>query len=841
MQALLTTGVLNALAATVVAAGAFAIAAAWRNPFVNRGLWLAVLLKFVIPPLVLLPLIEWPQSEPPRPGAIANLESHVAPQAPAGYVSTVSEVAVSPDSAAPSLPLGSTIELSAASTETSLILPPEPMPSLAPHTSWKDTIDVATVMWLGGALAFSCIALMRVISFHRALTRAALASEAIQRRAAELAAQAGMTATPIVRITSGHTPPLAWRMAYGATILLPAELVERLPAPELDAILAHELMHLRRGDDRYRWLEFAIVTAFWWCPSAWFARRRLHEAEERCCDADVLRTFPALASHYASALLAALDCLAPAPRHVVGTPFFQRGSLVCRFESITASRRPSRPPRAMQWFLGVAGIAVLVITPIAASADADPVESAPGPVENPGQVEVEAALSTAEPPESASPDINQRVTLQFNDGATLSVRLVKVGDTLYAIRPSNRDASEGATDPTDTVDVLVEPRGAAEPPMSLSDIEAHDVWDVSLDECLAIAIKNNRFSFVPTDNAHVLRFAPKPGSKLTFNDACSGLTNQVRDIQDAYWELYFAYRDLDARKIGRDNGLATWRRVKTLERAGSVGGEANAEAQARSQYYLFRAQVEAALANVYDVENRLRYLLGLALNDGRLIRPIDEPSTNAVSFDADANLADAVANRPELIQAQNEVRDRLADLSSAKAALDAAPADDLQTRRLQVAVRHAELLLSREESILNDLMLEVSHQLADAIRDVDLNHSMVDTNANRRAASRDEVAAVGTLYKVGQITLDRVLDAHVRQAGAETAYARSLADYARAIERMHYRRGATLTHHGYKLRQSYAVGHPTSDNRPPITHGWGIPVPDFAPLPEPRPYVDPLP
>ena len=69
----------------------------------------------------------------------------------------------------------------------------------------------------------------------------------------------------------------------------------------------------------------------------------------------------------------------------------------------------------------------------------------------------------------------------------------------------------------------------------------------------------------------------------------------MRDVEDAYWELYFTYRDLDARKIGRDSALATWQRVKTLQRAGGAGGEANAEAQARSQYYLFRAQVETAL------------------------------------------------------------------------------------------------------------------------------------------------------------------------------------------------------------------------------------------------------
>ena len=41
------------------------------------------------------------------------------------------------------------------------------------------------------------------------------------------------------------------------------------------------------------------------------------------------------------------------------------------------------------------------------------------------------------------------------------------------------------------------------------------------------------------------------------------------------------------------------------------GGEAEKEAQAREQYFLFRGQVENAVSNVYEVENRLRYMMGI--------------------------------------------------------------------------------------------------------------------------------------------------------------------------------------------------------------------------------------
>ena len=46
----------------------------------------------------------------------------------------------------------------------------------------------------------------------------------------------------------------------------------------------------------------------------------------------------------------------------------------------------------------------------------------------------------------------------------------------------------------------------------------------------------------------------------TLADFEGGVRNLVRDVEDAYWELYFTYRDLEARKMGRDSALATWKK-----------------------------------------------------------------------------------------------------------------------------------------------------------------------------------------------------------------------------------------------------------------------------------------
>jgi hypothetical protein len=116
-------------------------------------------------------------------------------------------------------------------------------------------------------------------------------------------------------------------------------------------------------------------------------------------------------------------------------------------------------------------------------------------------------------------------------------------------------------------------------------------------------------------------------------------------------------------------------------------------------------------------------------------------------------------------------------------------------------VRNHEQLLARERAVMQELELEISHQLADAVRDIDLNYGVAQTNFNRRAAADDEVNAVTALYDAGRITLDQVLDAQRRQSEAESAFYRSLVDYNRAIMLLHYNKGSLLEYNSVYLQE----------------------------------------
>lgn len=335
----------------------------------------------------------------------------------------------------------------------------------------------------------------------------------------------------------------------------------------------------------------------------------------------------------------------------------------------------------------------------------------------------------------------------------------------------------------------------------------------------------------------------------TLADFEGGVRNLVHDVEDAYWELYFSYRDLEARKMGRDSALETWKKTAALYRTGSRGGSADREAQARSQYFLFRSQVEQALTDVFKNENRLRYIMGLSMSDGKLIRPSDEPTVARVAFDWAGIHCEALTRRVEIRREKWEIKRRELELiaarnfllpridavgryrwlglgdelinqthadfnapgSSAFGVLTSGEFQEWQLglqasipigfRRELSGVRHHELLLARERALLQNLELEISHQLGDAIRDVDLNYSLTQTNFNRRVAAEAEVQAVNASYQNSRVTLDLLLDAQRRRAEAESAYYRSLVDYNRSIMNVHYRKGSLLDYDGVYLAE----------------------------------------
>lgn len=158
-------------------------------------------------------------------------------------------------------------------------------------------------VWIAG-FAFS---LLRVygtwIVLQKRIRSAALVpSEEIQQRVSQLIERLGirqnvelvMTAEPIGPAVIGMWQPI---------LVLPAELSQSKSVEELEPILAHELLHVRRGDTAVAILETVVRALWWFHPAVHRAADATSQAGELCCDGDVLGELMYKPRRYADSLL----------------------------------------------------------------------------------------------------------------------------------------------------------------------------------------------------------------------------------------------------------------------------------------------------------------------------------------------------------------------------------------------------------------------------------------------------------------------------------------------------------------------------------------------------------
>ena len=178
----------------------------------------------------------------------------------------------------------------------------------------------------------------------------------------------------------------------------------------------------------------------------------------------------------------------------------------------------------------------------------------------------------------------------------------------------------------------------------------------------------------------------KVNADIEQTDFEAAVRNYVNNVTNAYWDLYFAYRDLDARNQAMKRALEAWNRIKARSESDLESGAA--EALAREQYFRFKSDVDEAITGrisqgtrtgsgstggtleasggVMTTERRLRLLIGISITDGEMIRPSEEPLEADVVFNWDIIQNDALQHRPELRRQQMAVRKREMELLAAK-------------------------------------------------------------------------------------------------------------------------------------------------------------------------------
>ena len=245
----------------------------------------------------------------------------------------------------------------------------------APMTAPSSTDRlVATVQgaslatWLGGLWALGALVValvwLRAFMLARRLVREAhpIAEPEWTERAGHTARRSGLEAPVRLLRSDALSIPIAWGFGRMAVVLPPQSA--GWDDGRAEAVLLHEMAHLRRHDAWTQVVAQAALALYWPNPLAWIAYRRFMDAREQACDDAVLRV-GSEATSYASHLVAVARELSPSRLTLAAvSPMAGRGELETRVRSIL-DRERRRDPVGRRTLAVALALAVTIGGPLA--------------------------------------------------------------------------------------------------------------------------------------------------------------------------------------------------------------------------------------------------------------------------------------------------------------------------------------------------------------------------------------------------------------------------------------------------------------------------------------------
>jgi beta-lactamase regulating signal transducer with metallopeptidase domain len=150
---------------------------------------------------------------------------------------------------------------------------------------WDAFVD-RTVLLLVGSSLFGALGLGvgRLLLMQRVMGRQALLSDPeLQSLVDHFAQQSGIVRS-CVQLARSDRP---FALLYGIrrpTIVLSTWMIEHLDSQELEAVLVHELAHVRRHHYLLNWIALVLRDAFFYLPTSRIAYCQFHYEKELVCD-----------------------------------------------------------------------------------------------------------------------------------------------------------------------------------------------------------------------------------------------------------------------------------------------------------------------------------------------------------------------------------------------------------------------------------------------------------------------------------------------------------------------------------------------------------------------------
>jgi outer membrane protein TolC len=328
----------------------------------------------------------------------------------------------------------------------------------------------------------------------------------------------------------------------------------------------------------------------------------------------------------------------------------------------------------------------------------------------------------------------------------------------------------------------------------------------------------------------------------------------VRSIEQQYWALAQAQVQYWASETAVQLGEEIVRRERARLEVGSAAVPNVAEAE--EQLERFRLDFINRTADLVTTERQLRNLLGLPPTDNRRIIPSTPPTEARIEPNWQAALAQMLSFQPDIVQNQLLVRiaelqllvarnqllpvlnfDALYQFNGLGQGLDQATkvltgatiraVDPIIQQQQRAAglnpvpglyssfqswqvgftfqmplgyrgpladVKLAQYQLLQQRAYLQQIVHQTTHQLARFFLEVDANYKLYKSASRLKAAAKQRLEAAQAFYELGQVTIDRYLDAVNRWANAVVQEADFRTRYTTSIVLLEELKGTLLAY-----------------------------------------------
>lgn len=283
------------VAAVAGVVGVFVRMFATDRPHLAHALWALVLLKAITPPVF---------ASPTSPFSWLGSSHYHAMQATATIPNSFSSV--------PAIPPDTTIEWSI--SETMRVNAPvqqnEVQSEISQELSYSPALSAASMivlLWLAGCLCVGTITAIRIRLFATRVRNSTVKtpqylSQAVQR----LSKRLGLNRQVHIKVVDCSIGPAVIGL-FHPTLLLPKIIVDQQSNAELEPLVAHELVHIRRGDLCWALVQSMSVCVCWFHPLVWLAQRLVTQESERSCDEETIASLNCSPAEYARSLLNVLE------------------------------------------------------------------------------------------------------------------------------------------------------------------------------------------------------------------------------------------------------------------------------------------------------------------------------------------------------------------------------------------------------------------------------------------------------------------------------------------------------------------------------------------------------